>query len=422
MNGNLMDSVKDFLSPDLLKKFGAQLGETPEATQKGLTSAVPAVMGGFVRQATSDPTGAGITRLLASGPRNGDKVDDASSMIGKGQSMLGSLFGDRLPSAVDHVAHGSGLGQKSAGKILALAGPIVGMVIGREAFTRKLNPAGMASMLIGQKSAVASALGAGGLGSIFGSGVDSMGAVETRAGVRPPRVERAGENVRYQTVTPEGKPAGRRVGMPFVTLGILAVLALLLLFGRHGPDAGKRTMRTPGAPNAVPQAQAPQAPPVQPPAAPPPPTVAPPAAETPAPPAVGGGPSEAVNELNSFFADTNQATPKRIPLEGVTFDNDSDRLSATGASSLDGVAAALKAHPTANVRIDGFTDNSGNAEYNKTLSANRANAVRDALIRRGVDEKRITITGSGADHPVASNDTAEGRAENRRIELVVTSR
>jgi outer membrane protein OmpA-like peptidoglycan-associated protein len=419
MNGNLMDMAKDYLSPDLIKKFGAHLGETPDATQKGLASAVPAVMGGFVRQATTDPTGASVTRLLGTGQRNGERLDDASSMIGKGQGMLGSLFGDRLSSATDYVAHSSGLGQKSAGKILALAAPIMGGIIGREAITRKLNPAGMASMLAGQKGAVSSALGAGGLGSIFGVGADSVGAVETRTGVQPSHVERIGENVRYEKVTPEGKPAGRRIGLPGLLLGLLAVLVLLGIFGRRHPSGV--SLRTPG--NAVPQAQAPrvQAPAVP---APPtaPPTVTPPTVETPTPPAMGGGPSAAVSELNSFFSDTSEPTPKRVPLDNVTFDHDSDRLTAASATSIQSVAAVLKAHPTANMRIDGFTDNTGDPQYNKTLSANRANAVRDALIRDGVDEKRISIAANGAENPAETNDTEQGRAANRRIELVVTSR
>src|SRR5262245_25785621 len=250
MNANLMDMAKDYLSPDIVKKFGTQLGETPDATQKGLSSAVPAVMGGFVRQATSDPTGAGVSRLLMAG-RNGEKIDDPSSFIGKGQSMLGSLFGDRLPSAVDHVAHSSGLSQKSAGKVLAMAAPIVGAVIGREASTRRLGPTGLASMLAGQRGAVASALGAGGLASLFGGGAEMA--------------ERPGETAHYRTVTPEGKPAGRRIGMPFILLGVLVFLALLMLFGRRRPTLGTTMPDL----RAVPHAQAPKAPPVQAPTAPP---------------------------------------------------------------------------------------------------------------------------------------------------------
>jgi OOP family OmpA-OmpF porin len=185
---------------------------------------------------------------------------------------------------------------------------------------------------------------------------------------------------------------------------VLAAIAALMLFGRRRTPL-ETTM--PAAPKEVPRAETPRAPEIQQPAP---------------PPVMGGGPSATVTELNQFFADTNEATPKRIPLEGVNFDHDSDRLGPASAGTIDGVAATLKAHPTAQVRIDGYTDESGNTDYDKLLSANRANAVREALIRRGVDPQRITIAGNGAEQPVAPNDTEQGRAQNRRIDIVVTSR
>src|SRR5262245_22728395 len=183
MNANLMDMAKDYLSPDVIRKFGSQLGETPEATQKGLSSAIPAVMGGFVRQATSDPSGAGVTRLLTEGQRNGDKLEDMSSVmtaggaktetcLSRGQRTMGGVLSDRTSSAVGHVAGSSGLGQRASGKILALAGSVVGAVLSREALAHKLGPSGLASMLAGQKDAVTGALGAGGLTSIFGGGTE----------------------------------------------------------------------------------------------------------------------------------------------------------------------------------------------------------------------------------------------------------
>jgi outer membrane protein OmpA-like peptidoglycan-associated protein len=419
MNANLMDAVKDYLSPDVIKKIGAHVGEAPDATQRGLNTAVPAVMGGFVRQATSDSTGGTITRTLAAVQRGepGETMEDPSSMIGKGQGLLGSLFGDRLPSAVGHVAQSSGLSHQSAGKLLALAAPIVGAVVAREAGARKLSPGGVAGMLTEHKGAVAGALGAGGLASIFGGAEPT----EMRAAVQPSHVGHRLEAMRYRAGTPEGRPAGRRIGMPFLLLGLLVFLAVLMLFGRHKAPIGTN------APNltqkGAPYAEAPRAPTAEvpaPPAAPAIPSVEGPG--QPAPPAIGGGPSTATSALDAFFADPNEPTPKSIPLEGVTFDHDSTQLSGASASSIAGVAAELKAHPTAQVRIDGYTDDTGDPGHNMTLSADRANAVRDALIRQGVDASRITIAGKGSDNPVGPNDTEEGRAANRRIELVVTSR
>jgi outer membrane protein OmpA-like peptidoglycan-associated protein len=399
MNVNLVDKVKGYLSPDIIRTFGLQLGETPEATQRGLNSAIPAVMGGFARKASSDPSGAGIERILTDAPRDGEKLEDLPSMIasssrtdaliGKSQGMLGGLFGDRLSSAVDQVANSAGVGPKSAGKILAIAAPLVGAVVRREAGVRHLNAGGLATMLSEQKSVVTSALGSG-VTNIFGAGEWSE--AETRTPVQSAYAERGA----YRT-TPEGKPAGRRIGVPFILLGALILLGLLYLFGRRREPIA-------ATPEPAPQIEVPRV-------------------AVPGPPAMAiGGTGSAIVELNRFFDDPSQATPKRIPLEGVTFDHDSNRISSAGMDTLSKAAATLQAHPSANVRVDGYTDDSGNPEYNTALSTERANAVRDALVRDGVDPQRISVVGNGAANPVATNDTAEGRAANRRIELVVTNR
>ena len=69
--------------------------------------------------------------------------------------------------------------------------------------------------------------------------------------------------------------------------------------------------------------------------------------------------------------------------------------------------------------VDGYTDSVGSDEYNQRLSERRANSVKDYLETLGVSGSRLTAQGFGKTNPVASNDTAEGRAQNRRVELVV---
>lgn len=81
------------------------------------------------------------------------------------------------------------------------------------------------------------------------------------------------------------------------------------------------------------------------------------------------------------------------------------------------VAAVLNDHPGARVTIEGYTDDRGGTALNQRLSTERARAVRQALVERGVDASRIEATGRGSAQPVASNDTVEGRAQNRRVEL-----
>ena len=82
----------------------------------------------------------------------------------------------------------------------------------------------------------------------------------------------------------------------------------------------------------------------------------------------------------------------------------------------------MKCFPQTQVQLDGYTDNTGDAAANKKLSLDRATAVKDLLVKGGIEESRMTTQGFGQDNPVASNDTEEGKAKNRRLELVVQKR
>jgi len=108
-------------------------------------------------------------------------------------------------------------------------------------------------------------------------------------------------------------------------------------------------------------------------------------------------------------------------LEGVKFKTNSDVLLEESYDKLDAVAEVLNHHPELNLIIDGYTDNTGASEYNHSLSLKRANAAKNRLVTVDkVSADRITTHGYGEESPVASNDTPEGRAANRRIEFKVS--
>jgi OOP family OmpA-OmpF porin len=104
-------------------------------------------------------------------------------------------------------------------------------------------------------------------------------------------------------------------------------------------------------------------------------------------------------------------------LRGVTFDGASSALTRESYAVLDGIAAALLAHSEIRVEVAGYTDDVGTAAARLRLSQLRAEAVRGYFVGRGVAASRLTARGFGAANPVASNATAAGRAQNRRIEL-----
>jgi OOP family OmpA-OmpF porin len=111
-----------------------------------------------------------------------------------------------------------------------------------------------------------------------------------------------------------------------------------------------------------------------------------------------------------------------IELEGVHFDFDSAKLKPEAMTILDDAAALLMKHERVVVEVGGHTDSTGPESYNQGLSERRANSVQDYLVSKGVRASRLSAKGYGEAMPVASNDTREGRAMNRRVELVVLDR
>jgi outer membrane protein OmpA-like peptidoglycan-associated protein len=104
---------------------------------------------------------------------------------------------------------------------------------------------------------------------------------------------------------------------------------------------------------------------------------------------------------------------------GITFASGSAEVEGPSEAVLDSVAEVLDEVPDPPIEVRGHTDSSGPAGPNQALSEQRAAAVVDELVARGVEEDRLTATGAGETEPIAPNDTEEGRARNRRIELIV---
>jgi outer membrane protein OmpA-like peptidoglycan-associated protein len=107
-----------------------------------------------------------------------------------------------------------------------------------------------------------------------------------------------------------------------------------------------------------------------------------------------------------------------MTLNDVLFDTGRATLKPGADRDLDRLAQALKDNADTRVKIEGYTDSVGSAEYNQQLSERRAEAVADALRERGVPSDRYEVRGLGKDYPVASNQTQEGRQQNRRVEIV----
>ena len=116
--------------------------------------------------------------------------------------------------------------------------------------------------------------------------------------------------------------------------------------------------------------------------------------------------------------DNGQAILVNLP-GGVTFDTNSTLLKPGFTTTLDQIADSLNKYPNSLVDVYGHTDAVGSDTYNQTLSENRARVVADYFVAKGVAPARIRSTGFGKTQPIASNDTPEGRAANRRVEIKI---
>ena len=129
------------------------------------------------------------------------------------------------------------------------------------------------------------------------------------------------------------------------------------------------------------------------------------------------------NKLISFVAGS-QAVDKTtwFDFDRVTFDSGSANLSADSMEQIKNISEIMKAYPAMKAKIGGYTDNTGGAEINKSISQKRADSVRSALVGMGIADDRLEAEGYGDANPIASNDTPEGRAQNRRMSLRVNAK
>jgi OOP family OmpA-OmpF porin len=133
------------------------------------------------------------------------------------------------------------------------------------------------------------------------------------------------------------------------------------------------------------------------------------------------GENSVENRLISFIENKDKPVDKTtwFTFDRLYFETGKSTLKPESQEQLKNITAILKAYPNVRLKMGGYTDNTGDAAVNKKISNERANAAVQELVKLGVDAKRLEAEGYGPEHPIASNDTPEGRAENRRIDIRV---
>jgi outer membrane protein OmpA-like peptidoglycan-associated protein len=385
---NLVELAKGYLTPDIIQKAGSFVGESESATQKAMNGIVPTLIAAFANQASTTSGAEKLSRMLDAGKYDGSALNNLSSLfsggettqktITQGKDILSSLLGNKTEGLIDQIARFAGIRTGSASSLLALAVPLIMNLLGRQRSTIGQSPSALASLLGEQKGFLSSLLPAG-IGSLLGwTGYETARPRETTAYVAPKR-ETEGWFV------------------PLLVLSGIVLAALAWLLSRPSPV------------QEIPVASRPAARMTD--------------------LSLPGGMKVSVPEgsfnysLHQWLAGTTDTTvPKRFVFDNLNFETGSTQLTPDSVPTVDSLVVILKAYPAVAVRLEGHTDSTGDAAANKKLSLDRAIVVKEIMIKGGIPDERIGTDGYGQEKPVAPNETEEGRAKNRRTELVVEKR
>ena len=177
MATNLVDLIKGYLTPDIVKKASTFVGESESATQKAVSGIVPALLAAMANQTSTTDGAERLSRMLDTGKYDGSALNNLGSLfsggeatqkaITEGKNVLGSLLGGKTQGLTDQIASFAGVKAGSAGSLLALILPLIMNLLGRQRSTIGQGPSALASLLGEQKSFLSGLLPAG-IGSFLG--------------------------------------------------------------------------------------------------------------------------------------------------------------------------------------------------------------------------------------------------------------
>jgi len=469
MSVNLLGLLKDQVSGPLVSNASKFLGASPDKTSSAISSIFPALLGKLVDQGADSEEGAKSIFDLVKGTDD-SIIDDIGGIFSKGSGsvngllnsgsgLLSSLLGNKVGGIVDLIAGSSGMKSSATSSLLKMAAPFLFGIIKRQVANKGVS--GLMSLLSGQKSHVKSAMPAG-MGSLLGLsslGGDLVGKAKGAVGGGVDAGRRvvggsmdAGKKVvsgatgAVSGAADTGKKAlggaSSMAGSAMNTassggssifkwlIPAVLILGLLGYFGLNKTGCNAIDSAADSVSNTA-ESMAEGAG-----------DMAKGAAD-----AVGDAADGAVDAVGGAFSNINEAAKSalsdikfaagsagsqmmdyieggfegdgKVTFKNLTFASGSSAISGATAAEVDNLAAILKAYPDVKLQIDGYTDSTGNADSNVTLSQSRADAVKSRLIAQGVDESRLMTTGHGSANPIASNDTKEGQSQNRRIEASI---
>lgn len=445
---DIISELKQTISPELLSSIAQSMGEPQAGVSKALGSIFPMLLGSIMNKA-SDPDSANVMSdlmgMIKNVPSPTDLLSNPASLLGVltsgGQEAAGSLgnmatklipslLGSKTQDALSFIANFAGIKASSVSSLLNMALPLIMSIVGKKAISGgSLSLGSLMSYLTSQKDSIINAAPAG-LGNALGLGDFSQ----------------IGSNLTKLATEVSNVPAEAKK-TPMLWLILIGALVIGGLFAWRSCSKQEVQNTVTQTVQEVRQGAT---------------TIATDAREgaTAAVSAVREGATDALNttsnaahdlwahlgkfyshklpngtELNipelgvenkliGFINDASKPVDKTtwFSFDRLLFETSSATLKPDSDEQLKNIAEILKAYPNVEIKIGGYTDNTGNPQFNLKLSQERADSVMSELVALGIPANRITATGYGEEFPVVANDTPENRAMNRRIDIRVTNK
>jgi outer membrane protein OmpA-like peptidoglycan-associated protein len=393
MSINLVDMISRQLSPSLVRQIGSAAGSDEASTMRGASTAVPVLVGGLAQHSRSETGLANLMKWFTD-PQFENLTNNYDATLGDaasrstvsalGGGMVGRLFGDRLSGLLQLISGQTGLSTGTSSALLSMLAPFALGIIGRHVRTERLDARGVSSLLASQAPYAASVL---------------PSSIGRYVGVVPER----GARVVTAGTEEERKRAGLLGALAIAGLCVAGYAAYKALHRATPPSVALYTPKTAKGIPTMPAVPAPYI------------------AARP----IGGGPGVAAapraGDLNALRSWLSSGASGSFRLDALEFEFDSTDLAANSAAVPPRLAALLREYPRARVQLSGNTDSIGGTDYNTELSQRRADSIAQSLSANGVDAGRIQERGQSFDRPLATNDTEQGRARNRRVDVFISN-
>ncbi|MBT8233942.1 MAG: OmpA family protein [Saprospiraceae bacterium] len=438
---NLLDILKDQVGGSLVSQASKFLGADESGISKAVDGIFPALLGQMINK-TEEADGTQKIFDMASNMDKGilDNISglfsggagNIAQLMNSGSGVLNLLLGNSTSGLIDKIAQFSGLKGSAASSLIKMAAPFLMAMVGKQIKEKALDVAGLGNLLDSQKSVVKDAMPGGLLstlgGSFLGNMTSAASGLTNEASKAVGKVGDVAGNVAENVTEMAGETVkGAGSLLKWLIPAFLVLAALGYFFTRGGGDVtdtiGDMTEKVGDMTDKVAEGTKEMA-----------------DKTMDAASDIGNLVSDAfgkideeakkalsnikftagsIGEQMTNFIDNGFKGDAKFQFNNLNFESGSSVISPDSRMEIDNLAAILKAYPALKIQITGYTDNTGSAETNMSLSDARSVSVKDRLVAQGISNDRIATEGKGPADPVASNDTEEGRAKNRRIEVTL---